>query len=116
MTSDSARPLSRPYVVVAGVYAAFSVALWPLPLLGLLHAESSAVVAGVGFFASGLAALALFRRGARLRAVLARLEALLLVPWALLTLSLLWRPNCGYPQGLLLFVVFAAPSVALAVA
>ncbi len=108
--------MTRPTIAVAGVYAALCLALWPVPLLGLLHAESSAVVAGVGFFASGLGALALFRRGVGLRTVLGRMEALLVVPWALLTLSLLWRPNCGYGQGLLLFAVFTVPSVALAVA
>ncbi len=116
LTQHAARITARPTLVVAGVYAAVCLALWPLPLLGLLHAESSAVVAGVGFFTSGLAALALFRQGERLRAVLFRLEALLALPWALLTLSLLWRPNCGYGQGLLLFMLFAPPSVALAVA
>ncbi len=107
---------NKPYFAVAAVYAAVCFALWPVPLLGLLHAESSAVVAGVGFFASGWAALALFRRGVGLGAVLLRLEALLAVPWALLTVSLLWRANCGYLQGLLLFLLFAVPSVALAVA
>ncbi len=106
----------KPYVAVAVVYAVVCVALWPVPLLGLLHAESSAVIAGVGFFASGLAALALFRRGGGLSAVLLRLETLLIVPWALLTVSLLWRANCGYVQGLMLFLLFAVPSVALAVA
>lgn len=112
----AASPTWRPYGWVIAAYAALCVALWPLPVLGLLHAESSAAVAGAGFFASGLAALGLFRRGAALRSVLLRLEALLVVPLALLTLSLLWRPNCGYPQGLLLFALFAPPSVALAVA
>ena len=43
-------------------------------------------------------------------------EAALVVPWALLTLSLLWRPNCGYFQGLLFFFLFPVVSVALAVA
>ena len=108
--------MRKPLLAVAVVYVLLCLALWPVPLLGLLHVESSAVVAGVGFFASGLAALALFRQGVGLRFVLGRMEALLLVPWALLTLSLLWRPNCGYGQGLLLFVVFTGPSVALAVA
>ncbi len=108
--------LTEPLLLVGLVYAALCVGLWPLPLLGLLHAESAAVVAGIGFFASGLAALALFRRGMALGPVLVRLGALLAVPWGLLTLSLLWRPNCGYGQGLLLFLTFAVPSVALAVA
>src|SRR5690606_24124557 len=106
----------RPTLAVALVYAVLCAALWPWPLLGLLHVEASAVVAGVGFFASGLAALALFRRGEAFGPVLGRAVALLTVPLALLTLSLLWRPNCGYLQGLGLFVLFTVPSVALAVA
>src|SRR5690606_4924839 len=105
-----------PYLLVALVYAVLCVALWPWPLLGLLHVESSAVVAGVGFFASGWAALALFRRGATLGAATVRLVALLAVPLGLLTLSLLWRPNCGFFQGLGLYVLFTVPSVVLAVA
>jgi len=114
--TDDHRPMTKPYFVVAAVYAALCVGLWPVPLLGLLHVESSAVVAGVGFFASGLAALALFRRGALLWPVLGRMVALLLVPLVLLLLSMLWRPNCGWLQGLGLFIVFAVPSVVLAVA
>ena len=106
----------RPYIAVAIAYAALCVALWPWPLVGLLHVESAAVVAGVGFFASGFAALALFRREERFFPVLGRMVGLLAVPLALLTLSLLWRPNCGYAQGLGLFVLFTVPSVVLAVA
>lgn len=105
-----------PVIRLALVYAVLCAAMWPWPLLGLLHVEASAVVAGVGFFASGLASVALFRRGAALGPVLGRMVALLAVPLALLTLSLLWRPNCGYLQGLGLFVLFTVPSVVLAVA
>jgi tetratricopeptide (TPR) repeat protein len=106
---------NNPLLVVAGVYALTCVVLLPLPLFGLLHVSSSAVVAGIGFFASGLAAISLFQRGETVGDVLPRMLGLLVVPWALLTLSLLWRPNCGYLQGLLLFVVFAVPSVGLSV-
>ena len=98
------------------VYAGLSVLLWPLPVLGLLHAESSAVVAAVAFFASGLSSLRLFRERASLGQVLALQEAALGVPWALLTLSVLWRPNCGYLQGLLFYLLFPVVSVVLAVA
>ena len=98
------------------LYAGVSALLWPWPVFGLLHAESSAVVAAVAFFAAGLSSLKLFREGARFGWVLARQEAALALPWALLTLSLLWRPNCGYFQGLLFFVLFPVVSVVLAVA
>jgi Tfp pilus assembly protein PilF len=108
--------MPRALYAVAAVYAALCVGLWPVPLLGLLHVESSAVVAGVGFFASGLAALSLFRRGEALGPVLGRLVALLVVPLGLLLASMLWRPNCGWAQGLGLFAVFTVPSVVLAVA
>jgi tetratricopeptide (TPR) repeat protein len=107
------------------IYLGLSVALWPVPLLGVLHAESSAVVAGVAFFVSGWAAVRAFRRSVRqaapegtasLGSVLMRQEAALAVPWAGLTATLLWQPNAGYAQGLLLFLLFAPVSVALAVA
>ena len=98
------------------LYAGTSVLLWPLPVFGLLHAESAAVVAGVAFFAAGLSSLRLFRNGASFRRALGLQEGALLVPWALLTLSLLWRPNCGYLQGLLFFALFPVISVVLAVA
>ena len=98
------------------LYVGISVLLWPWPVFGLLHAESSAVVAAVAFFAAGLSSLGLFGEGARFSGVLARQEAALAVPWALLTLSLLWRPNCGYLQGLLFFFLFPVLSVVLAVA
>lgn len=108
--------MRRPLVVVAAVYAAVCAALWPSSLFGILHVESAAVVAGVAFFASGLAAFALFRQGEPVEVVLGRMATLLAVPWLLLTVSLAWHPNCGYALGLLLFATFTVPSVALAVA
>ncbi|MGI9175905.1 MAG: hypothetical protein ACR2GR_11365, partial [Rhodothermales bacterium] len=101
---------------VLALYVAVSVLLWPWPVFGLLHAESAAVVAAVAFFGAGLSALQLFQKGAPFGWVLGRHEAALAVPWALLTLSLLWRPNCGYLQGLLFFALFPVISVMLAVA
>lgn len=98
------------------LYAGLAVALWPWPVLGVLHVESSAIVAAAAFFVAGGSAVRAFRRGARLRAVLTRHLALLTVPWVLLTLSLLWRPNCEYVEGLALYEVFALPSAALGVA
>lgn len=100
----------------AACYAVLCVALWPWPLLGLLHAESAAVVAFAAFFVAGLSALRRFGRGAAFGRVFAGQEAALVVPWALLTCSLLWRPNCGYAQGLLLYLLFPPASVAAAVA
>jgi len=98
------------------VYAGLGGVLWLIPLFNVLHAESSAVVAGVAFFASGLTSIPLFERGAAWRAVLVRQVAALLIPWFLLTCTLLWIPNCGYGQGLLFFLLFAPPGVVLAVA
>ena len=115
-----AQPASRPRFSwlrsTPGVYAALCVALWPFPLLNILHVESAAVVAGVAFFASGWAALNRFGRGGAFGRVLGGQLAALAVPWALLTVTLLWTPNCGYAQGLMLFALFAGGSVALAVA
>ncbi len=101
---------------VLAAYALLGLALWPLPLLGLLHAESSAGVAGVAFFAAGLSSLRLFGGGGTFRRVLGAQEAALVVPWALLTVTLLWRPNCGYLMGLLFYALFPVVSAALAVA
>ncbi|MDX1420231.1 MAG: hypothetical protein R3181_09710 [Rubricoccaceae bacterium] len=101
--------------VPALIYAALGLALWPVPLVGLLHVEASAVVAGAAFFVSGVSAVRAFRRAAPLRSVLGGHLLLLAVPWALLTATLLWRPNCGYLLGLGLYGLFAPPSVALGV-
>ena len=100
----------------AAAYAAVCAALWPVPVFGLLHAESSAVVAGVGFFVAGLDGLRQLGRGVPAGRVAAGHVGLLLVPLALLTLSLAWRPNCGYAQGFFLFWLLVPPSVLLGVA
>lgn len=90
--------------------------LWPVPLLGLLHAESSAVVAFTAFFVAGLSSIALFSRGERLAPVLLWQVGALAIPLVLLTVTLLWRPNCAYPEGLLFYALFPVPTVLLAVA
>jgi hypothetical protein len=90
--------------------------MWPLPLLGLLHAESGAVVAALAYVVAGTDTVRLLRTGGTLRVALRRHLALLAVPLALLTLSLLWRANCGYAMGLGLFAVFVPPSAVLGVA
>ncbi len=96
-------------------YAVLCVILWMLPLVNRLHVESTALLAAVAFFASGLSALSSFRRGASLTGELVRQEAALLLPLAMLTISLLWAPNCGYFSGLLFFGLFPVVSVILAV-
>ena len=91
-------------------------ALWPVPVFQVLHAESSAVVAAVAFFAAGTLALGAFRRGDGLAPTLGRSLLALLAPLAMLTVSLLWAPNRGYPLGFALFATMTAPTVVLAVA
>ena len=107
----------RPWIAwSASVYVGTGALLWPVPVFGVLHAESSAVIAGVGFFASGLGALVAFRSGRTLKTVASASALLLGVPLAMLTMSLLWRAICAYPRGLGLFLTFTVPSILLAVA
>ena len=108
--------IPRPLRWALMIYGVLGVLLWAVPLFNLLHAESSAVVAGVAYFAAGLSSLALFRQGASFRRVLVGQQAALLLPWLLLTVTLLWVPNCGYGQGLLFYLLFPVVSVGLAVA
>ncbi len=98
------------------VYAGLSLALWPVPVVGLLHVESAALVALVAFFVAGWWAWGHFRRGGHLADALRRQLLLLFIPWALLTLTMLWRPNCDYLRGLVFFLLFPPASVVLAVA
>src|SRR5690606_39359774 len=100
----------------AGVYLGAGLVLAALPLFGLLHVEASAVVAGLGFFVAGIASVRAFRQGERLGPVLRRHLGLLAIPWAILTGTLLWRPNCDYAAGFGFYVLFAVPSVGLGVA
>ena len=85
--------------------------LWPVPVFGVLHAESSAVLAGVGCVVAALTSAGAFGRGEGLRAVARVQLGALAVPLGLMTASLAWRPNCGYLQGLGLFLTLAPPSV-----
>lgn len=105
-----------PVTAVALVYGAVGVGLLFVPLFNLLHVESAAVIAGVAFFAAGLAALAAFTRGASFRRVVVEQEVLLFLPLAFLTASLVWVDNCDYVRGLLFYALFPGISVALAVA
>ncbi len=94
-----------------GVYAVTCLVLWPIPVFGVLHAESAAVVAGVGCLTAALTSAGAFRRGRAVRAVARVQLGALAVPLAMLTVSVAWRPNCGYLQGLGLFLVLVPPSV-----
>ena len=109
---DTARALKT----VLGIYALLGLLLWPMPLLGILHVESTAVVAAVAFFAAGLHSFHLFEQRWTVRQVLGAQEGALVVPWFMLSVTLLWTPNCGYLQGLLFFMLFPVVSVVLAVA
>ena len=98
-------------------YAVVGVALWPVPLFNIVHVESAAVVAFVAFFVAGWAALTAFNRPVPLSAghVLATQGGALIVPLALLTVSLLWAPNCDYMRGLGFYALFPGITVVLAV-
>lgn len=97
-------------------YGAVGLALWPIPLVGLLHAEASAVVAASAFFVAGLASVRPLARGEGVAGQMRRHLGLLVVPWAMLTITLLWRPNCAYVQGLGLVLVMVPPSALFGVA
>lgn len=101
---------------VWGVYALLGVALWPVPLLNVLQAESAAVVACVSFFTAGWASVRHFAaRDASFWRVLGRQEAGLLIPLGLLLMAPLWAPNCTLGQGLLFYALFPIVTVAFAV-
>ena len=97
-------------------YAAVCVGLWPVPVIGMVHAEGAAVVAALSFFVAGVAGAAAFARGDVVSVAARRHIALLLVPLALLAVTALWRPNCGWPQGLGLFALLVPPSTLLGLA
>lgn len=99
-----------------GVYGVLGLLLWSLPLVDRLHVESSAIIALVAFFTAGLSSVRSFEHGDSFGRVLGRQEAALIVPWAMLTVSVLWAPNCGYLQGLMFFGLFPVVTVVLAVA
>ncbi len=96
---------------VAAVYGAACVALWPVPVFGILHAESSAVLAAVGCLTAAVGSVGTLRAGEPVASVARVHLGALAVPLVLMTLSMLWRPNCGWAQGLGLFAVLVPPSV-----
>lgn len=89
--------------------------LWPIPVFGLLHAESSALLAFTAYFVAGLSSLEFLGRGQSFVSVLGRQQAALLVPGLLLTVTMLWRPNCAYVDGLLFFLLFPVITIVFAV-
>lgn len=97
------------------MYALLCLTMWTVPLLSIIHVESSAVVATAAFFVAGLSTFALLRTGVRLGRILVLQEVALLVPWLLLTVSMLWQPNCDYARGLLFFLIFPPVTVVFAV-
>ena len=100
---------------VLATYVLAGVMIWPVPLLQILHVESSALIAVVAFFAAGLNSFRWMSAGERPGRVLRAQLGALAVPWLLGTVTLLWAPNCGYAQGLLFFALFPVVSVVFAV-
>ena len=98
-------------------YGLLGLALWPVPLLNVLQAESAAVVACASFFVGGWAATRRFRAepASFLRVLGGRMGALL-VPLGMLTVAQLWAPNCTFGQGLLFYALFPGVTVVFAVA
>lgn len=111
---------------MAAVYTVLGLALWPVPVLGLVHVESAALVAGVATIASALATVSSVRERRPVEALpggwggllglVFRAWGLLLIPLVLLSVTLLWRPNCAYLAGAGFFLLFTLPSAALGVA
>lgn len=99
----------------AAIYAAVAVSMWPVPLLNRLHAESNAVLAAAAWGVAGVVAARAFRRGAPFGTVLQGRLVRLGVPLALMMVPVLWAPNCDWPHGLLLFLLFPVISAGLAV-
>lgn len=95
------------------VYGIICLGLWPWPVLQILHVESAAVIAASGFFLAGLLELKPLQRGTSPFLAIGRQVVLLAVPLAMLSLSLVWAPNCAYATGFAYFLVFAVPSVVL---
>ncbi|WP_412067704.1 hypothetical protein [Rubrivirga sp. IMCC43871] len=105
---DSTFALARAPALATG---AVCVAMWPVPVFGVLHAESSAVIAAVGCLAAAVGAVGPLRRGVPPATVARAHLGALVLPFALLSLSLLWRPNCAVLTGAGLFAVLVPPSV-----
>ncbi|MFP4228108.1 MAG: tetratricopeptide repeat protein [Salinivenus sp.] len=102
---------------VCAAYLVLGVALWPVPLLNVLQAESAAVVAFAAFFVAGWGSLRAFRaQNAPVGRVLAQHLGAAVIPLVLLLVAQLWAPNCTVGQGLLFYLLFPGATVVLAVA
>ncbi len=97
------------------LYSVLTVGLWPFPLLGILHVESSAVIAFVGFYVAGWAGIRDLQANKSFVKVLLRQWFFLLIPLLGGLLSVLWRPNCGWLDGLQFFILFPVISTVFAV-
>ena len=97
------------------VYSLICIGLWPWPVLQILHVESAAIIAAAGFFSAGLLEVRALRGETSTLSAIARQTSLLVVPLVLLSVSLLWAPNCAYGTGLVYFLAFTVPSVVLGV-
>ena len=104
-----------PMLYAIGAYVAVCSILWVIPLLQILHAESSAVIAFFSFFIAGLSALHQRARAVPFSRILVEQWILLVVPLGLLTFSMLWQMNCDYGRGLLFFLLFPGITVVFAV-
>ncbi len=93
------------------LYGILALVLWPFPLVGVLHVESCAIIALVGFYVSGWRAVKDFKVNTAFFSVLFRQVVLLLIPLVGGLLSILWRPNCGWLDGLQFFILFPVISV-----
>ena len=103
--------------LVVGLYSLATAALLWVPLLNVLHAESSAVIAVLAFFVGGLDAVSLFERGrSRVREIIARQWLYLLAPFVIFQAARLWLPGCDFFTGLKYYILFPVVSVVLAVA
>ena len=101
---------------VCAAYVLLGAALWPIPLLNVLQAESAAVVAFASFFVAGWGATRSFMDGRRsVTSVLARQAGALLLPLVMLLIAQLWAPNCTLGQGLLFYLLFPGVTVVFAV-
>ncbi len=96
-------------------YIILGLLLWPWPLLRILHVESAAIIAFSAFFIAGLSELPDLRSTTDLKRSLVRQITLLVVPWLLLTITVVATPNCAYVTGLVYFVLFTVPSAVLGV-
>ncbi len=93
-----------------------TVLCWSVPLLRVLHVEAGIVFATLLFFLTALGFLTPFRQQAPFLPRLREAFLLTAIPFAGLTLTLLWTPNCDYLRGAGLFLTYTLPSALLGTA